>query len=162
MAFFKGAFDIVCPLIKNDGLALVEVTAKSTHRHRKAVETLARYFKREEDYDFLQYTAAEKDPIDIAFLWTPPETAGLTGLIVPCVGACCFRKEETWRLDWVWIHPFCRRRKLLTGAWPKFKEQFGEFDIEPPLSEAMEKALEKLGHPQKKLKSRNRCIKIGA
>jgi hypothetical protein len=43
------------------------------------------------------------------------------------VGACCFRDTKLahiatpvpWLLNWIWIHPFCRRKGLLTKAWPQ-------------------------------------------
>ncbi len=47
-------------------------------------------------------------------------------------------------MQWIWFHPYFRRQGLLTEAWPKFKEEFGNFCCEPPLSDAMETFLSKI------------------
>jgi len=39
------------------------------------------------------------------------------------------------------MHPFYRKRGLLTRAWPRFREYFGNFHLEPPISDAMESFL---------------------
>ncbi len=46
-------------------------------------------------------------------------------------------------MQWVWLHPYMRRKGCLTRAWPIFAERFGQFDCEPPLSDAMQTFLEK-------------------
>ena len=59
------------------------------------------------------------------------------------MGGACFRKEqfadgERWVLYWMWLHPFARRRGILSRHWPHFQRQFGDFLLEPPLSSAMQ------------------------
>ncbi len=60
----------------------------------------------------------------------------------------CFRQREykdglIWCLDWLWIHPYARDRKVLTKHWLTFNSKFGDFFIEPPYSKAMQPFIEK-------------------
>jgi hypothetical protein len=129
---------------------LLPVRPQSPLRFRKAVETIAQYFRREFSYDFTQYDATERtDPRDQVFLWVNPcdDPAGVRAL-----GAACFRWRR-WQdgsaglaLSWLWLHPYCRRQGLLSAAWPYFCERFGDFQVEPPLSPAMEAFLAKVDH----------------
>jgi hypothetical protein len=90
------------------------------------------------------YEGREENPGDVAFLW-PHQEAADSGdeFLVPMVGACCFRWREWqdapdgWALQWAWFHPWHRRRGLLSRSWPAFRQEFGAFLVEPPLSEAM-------------------------
>ncbi|MCK4120398.1 hypothetical protein ACI2UK_27030 [Ralstonia nicotianae] len=119
----------------------------------RAVEKLARYFKRELGFDFVQFEAAETPgapdfvPYE-AYLFHELARDKLTeNQPAPqrVVGACCFRwrewegREPGWSLDWVWMHPYFRRRGHLNGAWPSFQKRYGhEFHIAPPLSIEMQ------------------------
>ncbi|MDA8084066.1 MAG: hypothetical protein M0024_10460 [Nitrospiraceae bacterium] len=152
LAMQKGALDIIAPLISvNEPFTNpLEVTYKSAKQHRKAVYKIARFFKKEFQYDFVQYgyDGDEKDELHCAFLWIDPGTVELaTEFRVPCVGATCFRWRSNaddsplWVMDWIWIHPFYRRKGLLTAAWPQFRDRFKDFVCERPLSEAMKKFL---------------------
>lgn len=125
---------------------LIEVRPDSPRSLRKAVERIAYYFRREFNYDFVQYAAEDDDPHSHAFLWVAPynlfpEETG---------GACCFRwrewedAEPCWGLQWIWLHPYLRRKGLLAQAWPYYQERFGNFFSEPPLSPAMTAFLEVL------------------
>lgn len=118
------------------------MTSKSPLPLRNAVETCAIYFRREFGYDFVQYSATPFDKDDIcarAFLWVERHHFDWQ----PTVGACCFRWREytnaphAWALQWIWMHPYARGRGLLGAAWPAFRQRFGDFIIEGPLSEAM-------------------------
>jgi hypothetical protein len=64
--------------------------------------------------------------------------------VFPCVGACCFRKWKDWTMQFAWLHPYFRRRQLLTAAWPQFEQEFGRFKLEPPLSPEMESGCAKV------------------
>jgi hypothetical protein len=106
-----------------------------------AVYRRARAFKREFRYDFVQWeTGHESDAV--AFLFHD-DSFRITG-------ACCFRPEtegppnET-RLDWIWLCPDQRRNGILTKNWDCFRERFGDFLIEPPISDAMKAFLQKRG-----------------
>ncbi|GET40077.1 hypothetical protein [Microseira wollei] len=148
LAIRREAVDIVCPLIRGDYLFNpIEVTIKSPKSYRKAVYRIAQFFRREFDYDFAQYgyEGEENDPDCVAFLWIHPE-AGARGkeFQVPCIGACCFRlRQSGYALQWIWIHPYFRRQGLLSEAWTKFRDRFGEFDVDRPLSDAMKAFLNK-------------------
>lgn len=125
---------------------LIEVSPRSPLRLRRCVETFARYFRREFRYDFVQYSALEPGAAnERAYLWMsrnayPPFF----------FGAASFR-WRAWKdaapgfaLQWVWLHPYERRRGYLTRAWPAFRAQFGDFHCERPLSPAMAAFLRKL------------------
>ena len=144
----KGAYDIICPLIPGKGKPLVRVTIRSPKRHRKAVYVFAAHFRREFGYDFVPYGLCgnETDPNHVAFLRVAPEFTDLffgSTWLVPCVGACCFRKWKDWTMQFAWLHPYFRRRQLLTAAWPQFEQEFGRFKLEPPLSPEMKAAVRK-------------------
>lgn len=155
---FTKPYDILCPILRTtDNEPLLDrileteadfpfddnitcVSAKSPGSHKRAVEILAHYFRREFRYDFLQYSSEEKQDDDrlLAFMWTagsPPS--------VSVVGACCFRWREwegmdsDWAMQWVWLHPYFRRQGLLTRSWPAFGRLFKSFYVEQPLSVAM-------------------------
>ncbi len=156
LALKRGALDIIAPLISVDEPLTnpLEVTYKSPKQHRKAVYKIAQFFKKEFNYDFVQYgyDGNEKDELHSAFLWIDPWTVELaTEFKVPCVGAACFRwrndADDTpiWVLDWIWFHPYYRRKGLLAAAWPQFRERFKNFACEHPLSEAMKSFLLKNG-----------------
>jgi hypothetical protein len=137
----KGSYSLGC-------VELLPVTPRSPMRFRRAVETIAQYFRREFGYDFTQYDATERsDPRDQVFLWVNPcdDLAGVRAL-----GAACFR----WRrwsdgsaglaLAFCWLHPYCRRQGVLSASWPHFCERLGDFVVERPLSPAMEGFLRKV------------------
>jgi hypothetical protein len=137
------------PGIVGDGKPLVRVTMQSSKSHRKAVYFFAAYFRREFGYDFVPYghDGNDTDPDHVAFLWVAPEcddSSYDSEWLVPCIGACCFRRHENWTMQFVWLHPYFRRHGLLTNAWPQFEQEFGRFDVQPPLSDLMEAALKKL------------------
>ena len=151
LAIRSDLIDIVAPLIQGRCLTSVErVTIRSPQAHRRAVYRLARYFRLEMGYDAVQYgfDGREDDPDHVAFLWVHPEGVGRgSGFRVPCVGACCFRlRDEGWALQWIWLHPYVRRQGLVSGMWPQFVEEFGDFAVEGPVSVAMRAFLAKCGH----------------
>lgn len=136
-----------------DGLAalypgeLVTVTARSPLKHRQAVESVAKFFRREFHYDFVQYRAVDEEPNCTAYLW---RARGWLGESNTVVGGCCFRwvkwrdAPDGWSLSWIWLHPYERRRGRLTEAWPYFRAKFGDFHIERPVSSAMQGFLKKI------------------
>jgi hypothetical protein len=140
--------DIICPLISGDDLFNpIRVTVKSPKSYRKAVYRIARFFKLEFNYDFVQYgyEGEDDDPNHVAFLWIHPEAIGYSKKFkVPCIGSCCFRlRKSSYALQWIWLHPYFRRHGLLSSAWPKFVDEFGKFKIEQPLSDGMKAFLKK-------------------
>lgn len=117
------------------------VTWLSPTWESKQVYLRARQFRREFHYDFIQWGDPEDDPKAHGFLFNDDTGMFGHGAIV---GACAFRwrewddTEPGWALQWIWITPQARRKGVLTRRWNIFREMFGEFVIEPPLSEAME------------------------
>jgi hypothetical protein len=128
---------------------VIAVTDRSPVRYRRAVETIACYFRREFRYDFVQYRAAESNGRDRAYMWTG---RGCEEEIA--IGACCFRwrkwKDHApgWALAWIWFHPYERGQGHLSKAWPYFQARFGDFHVEPPLSPAMAAFLAKQAMPK--------------
>ncbi len=138
------------------------VVPDSPYRIRRFVETFAKHFRREFAYDFVPFEAAET-PTTLGYI---PYEAYLfhevaRDLLAPdypvkhrCFGACVFRRVECenapacWSLQWVWLHPYFRNRGYLSEIWPEFIQKYGSFNVELPLSAAMEKFLEKKRHIQ--------------
>ena len=127
--------------------ALVLPTAPK--RQREHVETFARYFLRERGQGALQFEAAET-PSSVGYVRYEAHLFHDEGRYC---GACCFRWRDwadappSWSLDWIWLHPYRRQRGLLTRAWPKFKERYGDFHLAQPLSAAMRAFLRKTRTP---------------
>ena len=135
--------------IEGDGPTLV--TYQSPYHHRFAVEQCARHFRREMHYDFCQFNAMRK-PGDKkfieyeAYLFHRTKDQLLfefspTKAVIS--GACCFYKESSWYLDWVWFHPYFRRVGFLSQAWPYFISRYGNFKVTKPLSSHMESFIAK-------------------
>lgn len=147
----KDKINIVMPTIVWPAGAHVPlaVTIKSPKSHRRAVWKIAQFFRREFHYDFIQYAYEGEDPDHVAYLWVPD--CKFNGRRTHCIGATCFRKRETdgfMTMDWIWIHPFWRRRGLLTAAWPYFMTEHGVFHVEKPWSDAMARFIEKESCPR--------------
>ncbi len=137
--------------------SLYGVTTHSPLSVRKAVAKMAKYFKMEFQYDFLQYTATDEQESARAFLFTTLNLNSYTHVHrdpseVIVVGGCCFRWREWtdadpgWAMQWIWMHPFFRNRGKLSEAWPFFCKRFGLFKVEGPLSRAMVRFLETHPH----------------
>ncbi|MBN3761095.1 hypothetical protein [Burkholderia sp. Ac-20365] len=129
------------------------VDHRSPMEHLRAVETLAQYFKREMHFDQVQFDAGETPdslgyvPYQAWFFHEPARDLLEEDepLKLRIFGACCFRwrewtnAEPSWSLDWVWMHPYFRRRGHLAAAWPTFQARYGiRFDVAQPLSIEME------------------------
>jgi hypothetical protein len=147
------------------------VTTESPYSLRRCVETLAYYFKRELHFDFSQFEASES-PTDS---WYVPyevwafhdeaidEARNLHDEPRRVIGAACFRRRAnghtiSWALQWVWFHPYERRRGHLTRCWQLFLRRYGAFDVERPLSDAMMRFLSKHAddHSESSLRARHR------
>jgi hypothetical protein len=136
--------DIIMPKLKDDTNKIIKITSSSPISHKKAVEKIAYYFKREFSYDFVQYehNTKETDNTLIAYLWMEPYFAYDSK--VPTIGATVFRwinfidHPPCWVMCWVWFHPFYRGRGILKESWGLFNKEFGSFVVDPPYSKAME------------------------
>lgn len=114
--------------------------------HRE-VHQRALQFKRDFQYDFCQWEGTDrtKNPNtqSQAYLFSDHTGQFGEGAIV---GACAFwRESNQWRLRWVWVCPAMRRMGVLAHRWPFFLEKYGDFSIETPLSDAMQKFVSKHG-----------------
>ncbi len=97
----------------------------------------AQAFKREEGYDFVQWQSSdgETDPHVQGFLLSDDDGA--------VQGAIAFRwrvpedEQPFWGLQWVWVCPRARKSGVLSARWLAFRERFGDFHVEGPVSEGM-------------------------
>lgn len=111
-------------------------------RHRE-MTTRASSFRREQGYDFTQWGLPETDTDAHGFLFTNSD-----GRIV---GACAFRlrqyegRPERWGLQWVWVAPSHRRTGVLRSRWAAMRQRFHDFDIEAPVSPAMQSFARTMG-----------------
>lgn len=138
------------PLETTRQVFLVPVTVASAADQRKAVWQCARWFAWESDFDSVMYGYEGREDDDraraylwIQRLWDKPERSVV-------LGACCFRWREyrdappAYALQWVWLHPFCRRQGYLRDAWQFFRDACGDFTVETPVSPAMKEFLERV------------------
>lgn len=118
---------------------------------RKVIYEFARYFQREFQYDFIQYSIdperSSNDNNTQAFLFHHYDVGVHNDRIA--YGACCFRYrknwtnlEPHWALQWIYLHPLCRNEGELTRHWETFETVFGNFMVEEPLSKSMEYFIE--------------------
>lgn len=114
-----------------------------------AVEQLARYFQREFNYDFLPYTVGEHmhegDSRIQPYLFFSSQE--YNDIVARPIGACGFmlpRDYEHCVMNWVWMHPYARRKGHLTKVWPYFRRRYEDFRIMTPLSESMDAFLKKM------------------
>lgn len=123
--------------IREAGISF-KVTGDSKAVLKRAVLHCAAYFRREFHYDFVQYGMEDEGDGNQAFLWCSDDYDRRG------IGACCFRWREYtnhphgWALQWIWFHPYFRRHGHLRKAWPYFRQAFGDFAVEGPISPAME------------------------
>jgi hypothetical protein len=120
------------------------VTWRSPSWKQRAMDDRALIFRREMHYSFVGWGAqAENDRTAEGYLFTDPAGA--------IVGACTFRWREyanapaAWALQWVWVCPKARRQGVLRARWPRFRERYGDFHIEPPVSPAMQAFVRAMG-----------------
>lgn len=123
------------------------VTTASPRWKHKEIYRRALAFKREFHYDFVQWGSptGDDDPTVHGFLLS--NDAGII------VGGCAFRRREHegqswWGLQWIWIASKYRRSGILASYWPGFRERFGDFHVEGPVSDAMQEFLCKIGDAQ--------------
>jgi hypothetical protein len=138
-------------------VGILPLDENSTINQRRVLEKMAKQFRREFHYDFIQFEHNEEmcnyhkpiedHPIGILFYKEYMEDEYFI------VGGGCFRWRKykdadnpQWALQWIWIHPYERNQGRLSGAYPKLKELLGDFHVEGPLSHAMEGFLKSKNH----------------
>jgi hypothetical protein len=128
----------------SDGFGLSPVRPRIP-RHLQVVNRFGRYLSREQGYDFpLEWD--DENGESRAYFFTSWRSLMTVTTIQP-VGCAVFQKyssADPWQFEWAWIHPYERGRGHMTNAWPKFKEEFGDFTIQQPLSFGMKVFLTKL------------------
>lgn len=113
-------------MVKND----------SPMKDKKCVYKLACYFRREFNYDNVQFSEKDDDNYE-AYLFQNHRSED------EVYGGCCFRNRnykdagKMWALQWIWFHPYFRDNGNLKKHWPFFKERYGNFNVEGPLSKTM-------------------------
>jgi hypothetical protein len=131
--------------LNEKGLAAELVTWNSPEWKHKEMYNRALAFKREFHYDFIQWKShGGHEELDVhGYLFT-----GDNGEIV---GAGAFRNrakntdKPKWALQWIWLCPQERRKGHLAKRWLQFRNRFGDFIVESPVSDAMEGFLKKQG-----------------
>jgi hypothetical protein len=167
MLKIKNYFDLQMPEIE---LPLTDIEKlgdairiKSTHSPecRDALFKCARFFKREFQYDAIQYAspyALENDNDCHAYIWTiEKKTVQIKSIVV---GAFCFRLREWggFGFQWIWLHPYVRNRGLLSRHWSEMENKFGKnFYCEPPYSPAMHSFIVKNSHTAHYLVDENKA-----
>lgn len=124
-------------------LLTLRVCHDSPRSVRLAVQQLALYFKREMRFDFPQYAADRHAVDDVAYVWSPFDSEDRA------VGACHFLRMDDGKdmLAWFWLHPYVRRRGVLTAMWPYLREWHGDFHLDEPFSKAFEAFLARSAEP---------------
>jgi len=122
--------------------ATVLVTTNSPAWQHNEMYERALAFKREFGYDFVQWGSPKGD--------SDPEVNGIFFLneVGAIVGACAFRVREhgtrrVWALQWIWFAPRYRRQGHLARQWQRLRADYGDFEVEHPVSPAMQAFLEK-------------------
>lgn len=104
-------------------------------------------FKREFKYDFVQWDGSSTRRAGEdwqGWLFAADDMGAIAG-------ACGFMRRDgaiegpEWSLQWIWLAPKYRRAGLLEARWPSFLQAYGDFDIERPLSPAMQAFVRKHG-----------------
>jgi hypothetical protein len=129
--------------------------------HRLVYER-ARRLKREEHYDMPQW-----QPDSVAWQWsreepTPPHAFLLIEQGDIAVGVVGFinrqRRREVapgWHMLFAWVAPEWRRQGVLTRRWSAWRSAYGDFTLEPPLSNPMKAFAAKISHPTEPHSGRN-------
>lgn len=132
--------------ISHEGIIFLPRSSMKTQRD--ALELMATYFRREFRYDHLQYSANEhsSDCVGVLFVERARDLVEHIGHHPHrVIGGACFgeRDDNTFFLDWVWLHPFARNRGVLKKVWGNFKCRFDDFTLTEPLSSHMKSFIEK-------------------
>ena len=142
---------------------LIEINKSSPIQLLDSLEQFAKYFKREQGYNFVQFDAKDINDPNSPFLGFLFAESGLNqmteehGNYTPSllVGGGCFRyetlanNETRAKLDWIWLHPYNRNSGNLSRYWPQIKSLANDskgFLLELPVSKPMRTFLKKKAH----------------
>lgn len=115
---------------------------------KAALETMAEFFKKESRYTHLQYCQYEHSADCFGILFVErarDQVQNIDHHPHRVIGGACFwqQLDESFCLDWIWLHPFARNRGMFKQCLTKFEVRFGRFSLTFPLSPEMEKFAEK-------------------
>jgi len=132
----------------------IRVDAQSPVWLHKLIYERARALRHDEGYDFAQWHSIEAP--------TPHDNErGIHALLlvensnIP-VGVVSFswvdwqnpgEPAPGWHMCMAWVADSWRRRGVMTHRWPNWRETYGDFTLERPLSTAMRALIIKVGHP---------------
>lgn len=150
-----GRYTIELPIIETDidysktGKNILFIDAESPRELKDGLEKIALYFKRESLFDCVQYksklhiNSVENETIGLIFydVAIDETTDAHRDIPLRILGGGCFKKvsqQKVWCLDWIWLHPYERRKGLLSTHWEDVEERFGKVIFSKPLSKAME------------------------
>lgn len=124
------------------------ITKESEETQKDQLAIIAKYFKSEMGFDHLQFDDSMYDNDRFTGFLLLQRAMDLVEredhFPSRIVGGGIFVENlGSHELDWVWIHPFSRNRKILRDRWREFKERFGQFSVTEPLSVQMAAFLKK-------------------
>lgn len=131
----------------NYGHALIRATEDM--RLRRIVEAFGKCFRRELGCDFPPFSAELVDFYGHrneaeAVLFDAQEAMATFPIAAGAAGLSVFQGRRV--LDWIWLHPYERGRRLMGYAWADLEAAYGnDFLVRGPLSRAMEGFLTKQG-----------------
>lgn len=124
--------------------AMFLVTTHSPAWQHAEMYARAAAFRREFGYDFVQWgsSTGDKDP-DVRGIFFLNDDGAI-------IGACAFRmrkrdSDSVWALQWIWFAPRHRRQGHLARQWDRLRAEYGDFEVEHPVSPAMQSFLAKQG-----------------
>ena len=89
------------------------VTFESPRKIREAVRKIAGYFRREGDYDFVQYDVGDNTKHETYVFHRQTISRRSCRYGSEVFGAACFRWRNDWEdftprwcLQWIWLHPY--------------------------------------------------------
>lgn len=117
------------------------IPAREEMRLRKIVEAFGKCFRREMRFDFPPFEAAfidfygQLNGAEVVLF----DAQEVSATFPIAAGAAGLSFAEGHRvLDWIWIHPFERGRRLMPIAWADLEATYGnDFLVRGPLSPAM-------------------------
>lgn len=134
--YFGSETNQLCP-------TLVEIFHDDSIAIRNSVRKCAEYFRREFNYDFVQYDVDSHSIGRIILAYRKPFVFDDLSLRYIIIGAMAFDQHRHengapyWLMTWAWLHPYCRSKGILSGSLPKLEQLLGKFEIDPPYSPSM-------------------------
>lgn len=122
----------------------------NTYALRQVVAEIGLQFKRETRYDLGPF-----DPSNPNYQGVLINSERFSATFPIAAGAAGFSREDnTWWMDWVWVHPYERGTGLFRQAWNEMEQLYGLFHIDGPYSASMSTFLQarqidpnRLNHP---------------